>query len=58
MTVAFCLVRCAFEKPKKLTLALISPPDGELGYHRVSAASTMALENASKDGFLTDVEVE
>jgi hypothetical protein len=49
------LYRCAARE--SLFLGLITPPDGKLGFERVAAASTMALEDAKKQGYLTNVDV-
>ena len=42
---------------ENLKLGLITPPAGALGFPRVAAASTMALERAKLDGYLTGVDV-
>jgi hypothetical protein len=41
----------------EIVLGLISPPDGKLGYGRVSAAATMAVEQAKSEGYLDGVDV-
>ena len=45
---------------KHLKLGLITPPanGGKVSYDRVAAATTMAMEQAVKDGYLGDVDVE
>lgn len=41
-----------------LKLGLITPPDGKLGFTRVAAATTMAIEQAHRDGHLVDTDVK
>lgn len=40
-----------------LKLGLITPPDGKLGFTRVAAATTMAIEQAHRDGHLVDTDI-
>ena len=41
----------------KLKVGLVTPPNGKLGYGQVAAATTMAVEQAKKDGYLKNVDV-
>ena len=54
---AVLLMAICTKSEKALKLGLITPPDGQFGFERVAAASTMALEQAKLDGYLTDVNV-
>lgn len=41
-----------------LTLGLVTPPVGELGYPTVAAATTMAAEDAKSAGILRDFDIQ
>ena len=42
---------------EELTVALMMPLTGELGFERNAAASTLAIDQARRDGLLTGVDV-
>ena len=42
---------------QELTVALMMPKTGELGFERNAAASTLAIDQARQDGLLTGVNV-
>ncbi len=42
---------------REIKLGLITPPTGKLGFERVAAATTMAMEDAHADGYLEDTNV-
>ncbi len=45
------------EEVKYLKLGFISPTDGPFGYTTTASATTMAIVNAQRDGYLKDVNV-
>jgi len=42
---------------RNLTLVLMTPRDGTLGFERNAAASTLALRQAQADGLLSDMPI-
>ena len=42
---------------KHLTLALLTPRTGKLGFEQNAAASTMALQQGQRDGYLSDTDI-
>ena len=42
----------------KLTLGLITPPDGQFGFRRLAVATTMAVEHAKMQGYLKGIDVQ
>ena len=42
----------------ELKLGLITPLKGKLGYEQIAAATSMAVEQAKKDGYLNNVDVK
>ena len=52
-----CVAQTIGQRPSQLKLALITPPTGKLGFERVSAAATMAIDEAHADGILTGIDV-
>lgn len=45
-------------RPRKIDLALLQPLDGELGFERTAAASTMAVKDAQAKGLLNGTVIE
>ena len=47
----------SIKKISPLQVGVITPPAGELGYGRVVAATTMAVTQVKKDGYLNGINV-
>ena len=47
----------AFDGKVKLKVGLITPPDGIFGYSTIAAATTMAVEDATKKGVLESFDI-
>ena len=50
-------VGSASSSQHNLTLVLLTPLDGNLGFERNAAASTLALRQAQADGLLSDMHI-
>jgi len=50
-------VGSASSSENSLTLVLLTPLDGNLGFERNAAASTLALQQAQADGLLSDMNI-
>jgi len=51
-------VGSASSSRRNLTLVLLTPLDGNLGFERNAAASTLALRQAQADGLLADLTIK
>lgn len=48
----------ATERPQLLKIGLVSPFGTKLGFERCMAAANIGMEQAQRDGYLTNVEVK
>ncbi|KAI0212696.1 hypothetical protein LSAT2_002361, partial [Lamellibrachia satsuma] len=57
LTATLAALSGASSGKRKLKVGLITPPDGIFGFSRIAAATTMAVEDAIRKGFLADFDI-